>query len=383
MKGVLHVASKSDRRRRKLASFTCAARRLFMYTKLEISQFRAFKSVAITPLGRINLIAGDNNIGKTGVLEAIYLAHANDFDRLGIFPSLFRRTQQDGYERSQDVTDNFWLWLFHKRDLMQELHVSLSDGERSRSVTGRLCEGEPGRTSPLRAGTLPSSALLELAHSEGGRAPTLGWYRLKEGFHPYAGGSPAAQSAVTAISTRFEAPASDAELVNTLAVNNELDELLGYLSVVEPRLAKLDYLRLQGHKFPYVYADIGFGRGKQLIPATQLGHGFARLLRLFATLMVNKPSIVLIDEFEDGLQHDALTPIWRSLGQFARNRDIQIFATTHSYECIQAAHEAAAECPEYDLSVVRLQPSRVNEVEAVVLDREKIETALDAHLELR
>ncbi len=188
---------------------------------------------------------------------------------------------------------------------------------------------------------------------------------------------------VTAISTRFDPPASDAELVNTIAVRNDEEELVDYLRLVEPRLTKLKYLKLPGHNFPYVYADVGFGRGKELIPATQLGQGFARLLSLFATIMVNKTSILLIDEFENGLQHDALTPIWRSLDQLARNRDIQIFATTHSYECIQAAHDAASESSDYDLGVIKLQWNRAKEVEAVVMDREMIETALDQQLEVR
>ena len=40
---------------------------------LEIKNFRAFKHLKIEKLGRVNLIVGKNNIGKSSVLEALWL----------------------------------------------------------------------------------------------------------------------------------------------------------------------------------------------------------------------------------------------------------------------------------------------------------------------
>lgn len=356
-----------------------------MYSELEISRFRAFKSVKIAPLNRLNLISGDNNIGKTGVLEAIYLAHADTYERLRAMPSLFRRTQEgNGHtDRSQDISDNFWLWLFHKRNVAESWGISLQGGSPIITTIGQLKIAGPNGIVDIAPSTPPSSALLKITNGIVGVGQTHSFFDLEGGLRPHANNPTSAHPAITAVSTRFSPPSDDAELVNVIAVRNEEDELVEYLRLVEPRLAKLKYLRLEGHKFPYVYADIGFGRGKELIPATQLGQGFARLLSLFATIMVKGTKILLIDEFENGLQHEALAPIWRSLDQIARNRGIQVFATTHSYECIRAAHEAAAEGPDYDLGVIRLQWSREKEVEALVLDREMIETALEHHLEVR
>ncbi len=354
-----------------------------MYTKLEISHFRAFKTLTAAPLKRINLIAGDNNIGKTGLLEAIYLAHAEDPNLLQNLPALFRRVQSREHENpgTQDTTDNFWLWLFHRRELNNPWRISLTGTERTQTVTGSLRHQSTIGVMDFDRGASLSSAILQIGFGSEKRGPSFslqGGLRLQEHIGQQKPGP-----VVTALSTRFQPPVYDAELVNTIAVRNEEEELIECLQLVEPRLTKLKYLKLPNHGYPYVYADIGFGRGKDLIPATQLGQGFARLLDLFATIMVNRTKILLIDEFENGLQHDALVPIWRSLGKMARARDIQIFATTHSYECIQAAHEAAAEGPDYDLGVIKLQWDRAKEVEAVVLDREMIETALNQHLEVR
>jgi len=40
---------------------------------LEIQNFRGFRHLQIEKLGRVNLIVGKNNIGKTALLEALHL----------------------------------------------------------------------------------------------------------------------------------------------------------------------------------------------------------------------------------------------------------------------------------------------------------------------
>ena len=49
---------------------------------------------------------------------------------------------------------------------------------------------------------------------------------------------------------------------------------------------------------------------------------------------------MLVDEIENGLHHSVLPDVWRVVGKVAEQFDVQIFATTHSYECVEAAREA-------------------------------------------
>jgi predicted ATPase len=183
------------------------------------------------------------------------------------------------------------------------------------------------------------------------------------------------------VTTFQPSPVEDADRVNDVSILNREDELAGYLRIVDPQICKLRYLKQSGHKYPYVYVDI-FGKGKELIPATQLGQGIARMLELFSSLMIRGTQILLIDEFENGLQHDALVPIWSALGKFAREHDIQIFVTTHSYECIAAAHKAFSENKE-DFAVIKLCPDMDKCIAAVVLDSEAVGAALKTELEIR
>ena len=44
-----------------------------MYQTFRVKNFRCFKDLRIEDLGRVNLIAGRNNTGKTALMEAMYL----------------------------------------------------------------------------------------------------------------------------------------------------------------------------------------------------------------------------------------------------------------------------------------------------------------------
>ena len=44
-----------------------------MFTSIFINNFRCFEELSIESFDRVNLIAGKNNVGKTALLEAIFL----------------------------------------------------------------------------------------------------------------------------------------------------------------------------------------------------------------------------------------------------------------------------------------------------------------------
>ncbi len=338
-----------------------------MYDKLTVSHFRAFERLEVVPLHRVNLIAGGNNVGKTSVLEAVWLAlQDNPFISSKTFVSqaqaLFRRSAIDYSSRTQsppDDTDNFWKWLFFQKNIT--LPVSIS----------------------LLSSVVPEVDRVQKIRFDG---QSLDATDRHNNIHRFGSTSPQTNRppppVCTVLAASLPTPVVDAERVNTVSVLNRDDELVGYLRVIDPKICKLKYLKLPGHKYPYVYVDVGFGKGKELIPATQLGQGMARMLGLFASLMTEGTQILLIDEFENGLQHDALVPIWSSLGKFAREHDVQIFATTHSYECIAAAHEAFSENAE-DFAVIKLRPDPACGIAAFVLDHAHVDVALKTELEIR
>ena len=65
---------------------------------------------------------------------------------------------------------------------------------------------------------------------------------------------------------------------------------------------------------------------------------FSKLLNLYCAMLISKAKVLLIDELENGLYYSILPQIWRGIATLAESEQIQVFATTHSRECILAAH---------------------------------------------
>ena len=119
-----------------------------------------------------------------------------------------------------------------------------------------------------------------------------------------------------------------------------------------------------------------------MIPIPLLGDGIGRLLRVALAIADASKGIVLIDEIENGLHYMVLKNVWKAVAQLARQYSTQVFATTHSRECVQAAHEAFTEDEKYDFRLHRLERIK-GKISNVVYDKEALEAAIKANFEIR
>ena len=151
------------------------------------------------------------------------------------------------------------------------------------------------------------------------------------------------------------------------------------LKQIDPRLEKLRYAKAPGMSQALVYAYFGMTNA---ISMTQTGQGFSKLFSLFCRMLLSRAKLVLIDEIENGLYYETLPEIWKGIAALAQTEDIQVFATTHSRECIIAAHETMKATPGYDFALHRIQRVKGN-LEAVTHDSEMLDAAIKAGLEVR
>ena len=125
--------------------------------------------------------------------------------------------------------------------------------------------------------------------------------------------------------------------------------------------------------------DIGLGRP---IPLPIMGEGMVRLASLVLRLAIASNGVVLIDEIENGLHHSIMPKLWSAIGDVAREFNTQLFASTHSLECIKAAHRAFTEGGKYDLRVHRLERTKKG-IKAVTYDQEDLSVAFETSMEIR
>ena len=133
----------------------------------------------------------------------------------------------------------------------------------------------------------------------------------------------------------------------------ELDGYAGQLTAclrhVDDRIKRL--LTISSPPAAMIYVDVGLNRP---IPIGFLGDGLSRFLSIALAFHEARGGMIFIDEVENGLHHSVLRSVWEDLRWLSREFDVQVFATTHSNECLVAARDAFASMEDEDFSIHRL-----------------------------
>ena len=188
------------------------------------------------------------------------------------------------------------------------------------------------------------------------------------------------RSSAIFLASRQSNSQSDAERFSKLQLNRKHHKVESIMRRVEPRLQGLSVIA--NPSLPTIHAELeGHDR---LLPMPLLGDGMTRLLSLALAIGNSENGLVLIDEIENGLHHSVMKSVWSGIAQFAREFDVQIFATTHSRECIRAAHQAFSEDDLYDFRLHRMERIKdSDDTRVVTYSKKTLEIALKRDLEVR
>jgi hypothetical protein len=354
-----------------------------MITSLKFENFRNFKELALGPLARINLITGGSNIGKTSVLEGLYLLFSKDQAQISKLVSVFRCNISGLMNQpSPDDVPTFWQSLFHDCRLDQAVKISAGT-DAGKTLMCNLSSTEDEQIRALFGGFDRSGKPEAKPAGEpsvyGTASASIASFEMGAGIRGRITGNTSGANFVV-LSNQLEHAVSAADLYNQVLLRQGAEEqLLELLQRVDPRLQKLRYAKARGTTQPLVYAHFG---AKNALSLSQSGLGFSRLFSLYCQMILAEAQVVLVDGMESGLAPDILPEVWRGIGTLAVAGNIQIFATTYSSECIRAAHEAMKALPAYGLAVHRIQRVK-DHLEAVTQDCGMLEVALNAGMEVR
>ena len=338
---------------------------LAMIPSLHISGFKLFRDLELPRLGSLNLFVGKNNTGKTCLLEAVELyASSSPWDVLRVAsrrePEAVQRKKLDRFDPFETEESLRPLLSLFRRECghLHQPYMLLSAGDPESQLVLR-CEpfldgilemeemtsqSERTEPSPYRGplGLLLRKGLEISRGVEKSRRQAFERYlrmppppeemMKEEGWlHPDA--APAAFLPARGFS------ASDAKRLWDKASLADKDELLlDWLRFVEPDVRDLRYISDPdtGVDLPYLKIDGERGR----TPLASMGDGLTHLFHIGLAMANASGGILLIDEFENGLHWEVQEQLWKALFEAAYKFGVQVFATTHSNDCIQAFVEA-------------------------------------------
>lgn len=333
-----------------------------MLSSLQIQNFRALKDVKIKKLGRVNLIVGENNSGKSSVLEAlrIYASRADEhiLDEIATEhnePRLYNDNNIMSYTLPYasffygrnypieygekiimgEVGNNF-LSLEHIVELVKTEETTLNDGEyqikRTRQILPKVLLNKTRQRNGVEE-------LIKVEYNNQTinrivlNVDAIGFYRdeLENMIYGY--------KEFKYIPTSFVELDDLARIWDGIALTNYEIFIIEALKIIEPDIEGLRFISINKHslldkvdRFPIVKLR----NFDEPIPLNSMGDGMKRILQLILNLHQAKDGLLLIDEFDNGLHYKVQEKVWGLLFELAERFNVQVFATTHSNDCIRA-----------------------------------------------
>ncbi len=91
------------------------------------------------------------------------------------------------------------------------------------------------------------------------------------------------------------------------------------------------------------------------VPLRSLGDGAMRTYAVALALAKSSGGFLLIDEAENGIHHSVQAKFWKMVLQTAQRNNVQVLATTHSWDCVTGFAQAANELEDVEGLLVRLE----------------------------
>ncbi|MBM4035201.1 MAG: hypothetical protein FJ291_25950 [Planctomycetes bacterium] len=382
-----------------------------MLTSLQVEGYRGFAGrYTLRGFSQVNLLVGKNNCGKTSILEALHLLASGGDPKIVIETALRRGETVSVLEipmsysdyRTRSVTCPDATHFFHGHKLSSNSRFRLSAegalGELVASVaapSGRIAalpqvvdaqgsvhrRPDPALTLRIAGSLCPKGieAPLLLLSAEGAVLGQLRDPQWEETVSDSQKRSP----------VRFLSPsASQSRLLrqtwDEVLRHGREREVIQAMQLLEPKLAGIFFLSEAGGDGNGSLAGILAALGDQgpRLPIGSLGEGVYRMLALSATLVQTAGGFLLVDEIDTGLHYSAMGEMWRLVVRTAKQSNVQVFATTHSLDCVRGLAWLCANYPDLgaEVSLQKIEPSIE---QSVALDAEGIRITADQGIEVR
>jgi hypothetical protein len=351
-----------------------------MLKSLRIENFRCFKEYELQQLGRVNLLVGMNNHGKTAILEAIYLLYSqDDLSRLAEIMinrgEFIWRDEGDKREQELDIRHLFYghqveinsqigIWSEESRwgiivkivslssilDVLERqeiiLQQELADLNDNQNIKTRNMDDIEKNVQEM----LNKKSEIENLRKQEQEIISNFFLRKLSIYIHY----PKGQSFIIPLLDEYHLLLSDLrkrqseninspdshlffltspslttekmiDLFEQIVLTPDEELVIEALQIIEPTVKRIAIFR---DNFVVLLSD-----NDQRIPIGNMGDGIQRILGLTLALVNAKDGILLVDEIDTGLHFMAMSKMWKLVWETANKLNVQVFATTHNSDC--------------------------------------------------
>jgi len=276
---------------------------------IEIRNFKCFEDFKAEGFGRVNLIGGKNNVGKTAFMEAVYISNS--------------KKNLKNIISVRYMADILW-------DLWKEI---------GKKFISNLIDEKIEKYKKSHIQTNLNDLKVNIKFKSSNKTTKNNYENLYSSI-----------------------------------IKNELEDRLdNYIKEFDASIEKFRIINSQ----PYCKKDGEFYN------LNEFGDGLGKFIYFIMLLLTQKNSIILIDEIENGIYYTNLDKLWEIILTISKQQNVQVFATTHSKECIESYARVAKKLEDEDVKFIGLHKLKDGSIISAVRDLELLELTIEQEHEVR
>ena len=364
---------------------------------LAIKGFRGIEDLSIPRLGRVTLFVGKNGVGKTTLLDAVRVCAARGRYRvlagiLGNREELTAVVDEDG----EEITATNWESLFYGRDTASEGHISIGPTGKRHQLHIKIV------TLSEQAAARWARRIPHDSSEDAVKALKIEFQGAKQEIPIPALNSSGiflqARRGVLDSESRLPSEIRCESLGPSLLSNMDMARFWDQVALTVDETRAVQTLNLIFDDKVERVAVIGDGRGSRRpygrravakikgqdhpVSLKSLGDGATRLFGVALALANSRDGFLVIDEAENGFHHSVQRDFWRMVLRTAHENNVQVLATTHSWDCAAGFAHAATDVTEVEGLLVRLEEEQ-GRIRAIDYSEDDLQIAAEQGIEVR
>ncbi len=361
---------------------------------LKINNYKCLNDITISELKRVNLFTGKNNTGKSTILEALSLfavrgniswvrqllesrGELNNYrdetvsveSNISIVSSFFNsRKVGFGDNDSLNITSDKEELSFRFVKFIEEEVVEKDERGSEVLIGKRKILSENTNDENVSFGLeIKSNGISQIYNLD--RHLFRRRYTVLDSINFHL------------INSKGDDFMNSASLWDKITLTEKEELVIDALKIIEPNINRLSFIgedSFRNTRYPIVKLDTAKG----IYPLKAMGDGINRILNLTLALVNSDEGFLLIDECENGLHHSVQEKLWDIIFDIASKLNIQVFATTHSNDSINAFAKVLEKDNKVDGSLYRLERKK-DSIIANPFSKEEIKEAAKQGINLR
>lgn len=347
---------------------------------IEIKNFRQFKSISLKNLGKFNVIVGDNNVGKTSLLESLLFSNDQDLFYKNLAYAYIARNnslvkENDAKELKFSLPKDFIIDFFRNNSSIDPMEFKLRENREEWKYSFR---------TPTLDEVMENSNYNNMI-IDGNDFISLKIDKNKPKITPL-------------LNFVNNIKASDIIKMQLIPFGKGFDKNLAisyYESIDRDRQKRkvfLDAMKVFIPNIDRIMVDTNSGKIEieefdkdGICSLSQYGEGANKLFRILVQITIQKNQKLLVDEIDAGIHFSHFKMFWEVILKVASENDVQLFITTHNIECIDFFKDTVSENTDYqDLSkIITLVKLKEDEIKAYTRSFSEFEFELDNEFEIR